>query len=941
MNTRSFLQRALADSGSYCIWAHNKKNERIQQKFYQTIDQVIDKADELDTEGYDCYFALATFKEATSRKVTNVHKLQSFFLDIDCGDIKAEEDKGYATQEEALVALQGFCKTLKLPMPVLINSGRGVHVHWQLSEPVVFDDWYPVAARLKAMTKVHGLVCDNAVTSDAARILRIPSTHNYKTTPPTKVTYFGSAEQARINFDTFSELLGNDPIPVPERTMVEEFSAAVQGMHNNKENYFKDIIAKSSRGDGCAQIAHVMMNPNEVSEPLWFDAVSIIKHCVDGGREGAHKISKGYDGYDAAETDSKYDTTKHVHRCDTFNDNRPDVCTDCKHWGKIGSPITLGQRIKEAEEEDNVVSAGTESGGSETYNIPPYPKPYFRGATGGVYTRSKTEDGDIDEKLIYHNDLYVVKRVQDVESGEGIVMRLHLPIDGVREFTVPLTAVTSKDEFRKHMAMHGVAVTRMDDIMNYTTRWVNELQATTATQHARRQFGWTGDDFESFVLGDKEIFGDRVEGNPPSTPTRDLFHMFKPKGTMEEWKDMVNFYNRDGFELHQYIVATSFGSPLMALSPIACSGFHVHSTESGLGKTTAMYVGASVWGKPKELVIEKNDTQNSRMLRGEVYHNLPLYIDEMTNAKADELSDMIYQLSGGRQKNRMAGGGNTERARGEPWSLLTVTTGNTSIIEKVSLAKAMPKAEAQRMLETKAKKLFDESKTKHLTDDHAYAAENLYGHAGTIYIQYVINNIEEVRTLLTRVQQAIDKEAGLKAENRFWSAGVACTITGAMIARRLGLIMYDTKNLMKYALGLLKENLRNVSEMGSSVQETLNNYLHENWGSVLKIRSTDDLRGGQDNGLDELVIPEVDPRVRLVGRYETDVKKLYLTPKPLKAWCGKQDLNYSSFKEELIKHMGAKDMTMRLTRGTSTQLPPTRVICVDCSNSPIDVAEDA
>ena len=154
MNTRSFLQRALADSGSYCIWAHNKKNERIQQKFYQTIDQVIDKADELDTEGYDCYFALATFKEATSRKVTNVHKLQSFFLDIDCGDIKAEEDKGYATQEEALVALQGFCKTLKLPMPVLINSGRGVHVHWQLSEPVVFDDWYPVAARLKAMTKV-------------------------------------------------------------------------------------------------------------------------------------------------------------------------------------------------------------------------------------------------------------------------------------------------------------------------------------------------------------------------------------------------------------------------------------------------------------------------------------------------------------------------------------------------------------------------------------------------------------------------------------------------------------------------------------------------------------------------------------------------------------------------------------------------------------------
>jgi uncharacterized protein (DUF927 family) len=141
----------------------------------------------------------------------------------------------------------------------------------------------------------------------------------------------------------------------------------------------------------------------------------------------------------------------------------------------------------------------------------------------------------------------------------------------------------------------------------------------------------------------------------------------------------------------------------MALCPIACSGFHIHSKESGLGKTTAMYIGASIWGNPKELVLDENDTQNSRMLRGEVYHNLPLYIDELTNAKGDELSDLIYQLSGGKQKNRMTGGGNnTERARGKPWSLLAVTTGNTSIIEKVSLYKNMPKAEAQRMMETRA-----------------------------------------------------------------------------------------------------------------------------------------------------------------------------------------------------------------------------------------------
>ncbi len=58
-----------------------------------------------------------------------------------------------------------------------------------------------------------------------------------------------------------------------------------------------------------------------------------------------------------------------------------------------------------------------------------------------------------------------------------------------------------------------------------------------------------------------------------------------------------------------------------------------------------------------------------------------------------------------------SGGNNTERARGKPWKLLSVTTGNCSAIEKVSLYKTMPKAEAQRMMETKAVRLFDENKT--------------------------------------------------------------------------------------------------------------------------------------------------------------------------------------------------------------------------------------
>ena len=84
--------------------------------------------------------------------------------------------------------------------------------------------------------------------------------------------------------------------------------------------------------------------------------------------------------------------------------------------------------------------------------------------------------------------------------GEAVVIRLHLPKDGVREFTIPLTSVTSKEELRKNMAMHGVAVMRMEDLMNYMTTWVNELQAKSTATEARRQFGWAGEDFKSFAV---------------------------------------------------------------------------------------------------------------------------------------------------------------------------------------------------------------------------------------------------------------------------------------------------------------------------------------------------------------------------------------------------------------------------------------------------------
>ncbi len=63
------------------------------------------------------FFGVAKFKSDDGRKKDNVKALKALWLDIDCGPTK-----DYDTQHEALQALKGFCKTVGLPRPIVVNS---------------------------------------------------------------------------------------------------------------------------------------------------------------------------------------------------------------------------------------------------------------------------------------------------------------------------------------------------------------------------------------------------------------------------------------------------------------------------------------------------------------------------------------------------------------------------------------------------------------------------------------------------------------------------------------------------------------------------------------------------------------------------------------------------------------------------------------------------
>ena len=922
METDTFLKAVLGGTGYYCLFAAKASQSKRMQKFYNDTRVLGATALELDGKGYDAYFALATFEEEGSRKADNARYMRSFFLDIDCGP-----SKDYPNKVEALNALQRFCGALDLPRPMTVDSGRGIHVYWPLSEDIIVDDWVVVAERLKALCATHKFYADPAVTSDIARVLRVPLTHNYKTEPPSKVAILGNGGHKVSDFDTFARLLGTELVPTPTRpahTKTKNTNAVMDALLGNRESSFVDILKKTRAGKGCEQLRLIATNQESTSEPLWRAGLSIARFCVDG-EKAAHKLSQRHPEYSQDSTDSKFNPIKGPYTCAKFDEFNADVCPSCPNWGQVKSPIVLGGRFKEAETSSQEDSFGDIE--ASTYGIPKYPYPYFRGANGGVYMRTSNADGDVDEKQIYHNDLYVIQRITDIELGESVVMRLHLPKDGVKEFTLPLSAVTSREEFRKALSVQGVAVMKMDELMTYTTTWINELQASVTADEAYRQFGWTNDRLDCFILGNQKILPDSIGFNAPTTPTVGLFPAFEPKGTLEGWKDALSFWNRDGFELYQYVVGVGFGSALMEFSNVKCSAMHLHNKDSGVAKTTAMYAATSIWGNPEELVLEKEDTVNSKMNRGELYHSLPWCIDEITNLKPALASDLLYMFTAGKQKNRMSNSSNIERARGRSWSLMALTTGNTSIIELVCLAKTSPKAEAQRVLECYVPDIKHMFSSKKETDDFEAGLQDNYGHAGPIFAQYVMNNRDDVQKLCNAIQKRVDTQGNLKAPNRFWSAQITYTLAGLMIAKKLGLLEYDVPKVFKWALNvLLPQNKNSAIAIEASVFDVMNSFFTEHISNILQIESTQDNRKLQGNGMDVLAMPESIARGKLVARYETDTQKFYVIPKILKAWCGEQQINYNHLVSQIKSTCEGKHAKVRLSKGTKLALPPADVL---------------
>src|SRR6185437_7551519 len=151
---------------------------------------------------------------------------------------------------------------------------------------------------------------------------------------------------------------------------------------------------------------------------------------------------------------------------------------------------------------------------------------------------------------------------------------------------------------------------------------------------------------------------------------------FKQCGTLEEWSQNVAMPCA-GSEILEISLYAGFSSMLVDFVGF---GFGLHySGSSSTGKTTALRVASSIFGRPSGYMHKWNATHNGMEFIGYNSNNVLCAIDEVNEAAKSTL-DSIYMLVDGMGKSRANSRSNgVSQAKVKTWCTVILSSGETSI----------------------------------------------------------------------------------------------------------------------------------------------------------------------------------------------------------------------------------------------------------------------
>lgn len=847
-----------------------------------SVAEIAQDAETMDRRGSTVYMAMGGYAPETvarykGRTADNARWFRSLWYDLDVGP-----KKEYLTQKDAAQALVKFVNTIGMPAPTIINSGYGLHVYWPFDDDLPADQWRFAAQRLKALADQHGLRIDNC-TEDAARILRPVGTHNYKGDTPKEVRLIQSA--GAVPFTQMQQYLATAKAPsLPvvmkpngnHHAMVDAFGLGSISKANPSDFDAAKIIA------GCQQFKWAQDNQADVKEPVWRAMVGTLYRTNDPA--SIHPFSNKHPGYTYAETETKAMAWAGGGvTCATLENLRPGGCAGCPKYGVIKSPSSFGLTQSEPEPPPKI---DAKTGMPENWLL------------RGKSLCLRSDDGP---QLLYNGfiDFGQPFKEKDPLSKNDIQflpLRATTALDK-HELFLHMGAYASPADLRKAFTTVGILPEpRMEkEFYNGMRAWIQKITDESTSVKPVRQMGWqsheASDTAAGFVLGTTLYTpGKKQTIRIDSTAEKHSRHM-KQEGSFDEWKLAINTYSRPEYAGYALMSWLAFGAPLGRLLGVGLPIAHFNSQGSGHGKTGTQDLLLSAAGNPRD--PNGRWTGNTTIISIYAYltamnGNIAV-LDETSAIAPETLGKLMFEATLGSGRKAMQGASGQTRDL-PPITGLLCTSGNVSLQQLAQTMKGNSEAQVARVFEFNVQRP-DLTPEQRYADAKVFESVNSnYGHAMPIYIEYIVNNQALVKQQLLDIERRLVKKFGMNNEERFWRALMTVSITGALIAKKLGIIDHDVNALLPAAFQHFKYQRATLNEEKQN-DNPLQQYIQDNQPALLTVSS--DTPTITSTGL-KLVTAIRKPaaHVNIRMRYIEDSGLLFVDKRHLQTYCSEKNYDY-------------------------------------------------
>jgi hypothetical protein len=941
MKMKDFLRAVLPEKGVYYAarWVIDLSLPRKGKwKNYQcrTLNDLAIQLKQIGNDKVDAYYAMAAFEEGSrneegkwrSRTQDKARVVKCQWLDIDCGQEKADKGKGYATQAEGGRALAAFLKDTGLPMPTyLLSSGNGLHAYWMFTQEVPTKVWTTFALKFKGITHSKGFLGDDSRTADSASVLRPVGAYNYKDPDnPKEVRLL--REGKVVGFKTWATKVRE----VADELGVPDYQTRPQKAKRRSKNaMLGEVKHKPSDAnklaDQCVTIGAMRDSLGaDQDDTLWYNCLGVLAY-TEQGDEICHEWSKGHPDYEHGECQAKIEQRRAYPptTCDYMRTLTGSLCGQCTK--KCRSPIVLGHPDAEHISQEEIVEEGEIIRRDDILPMPGRmgEKYAFDPERGGLLVWTTNKDGEEYQKPFcsaFPTIEFIFLDSGDKEYYARVVTRTRPGEWEVCDITAASLAQGGAALSNQLGKRAGIVTSDQKELERYMQTWFDQTRRDQALQIMRRQMGWQDDD-GAFVLGSKAFLPSGDVTN--CTLSKDLVKYAEahvPRGNMDMQIQLIDeLYNRPFHEHFQFVFAASLGSILLSMIHDGYIGIPISLWEpdGGQGKTTACTAAIALWGNHKghgQVAHANKITEYATYVIAGIRRHLPVLIDETTNWDGVRVAKFAYDYSDGVPKIQGKADGGIRDNGDLSWQNFLFLTGNSSLITKMeaSLTNCGPQVARVFEIEVPSDK---KKKKKKLDPANREKIQLLFentGHIGPVFAKYVARNYTKVKNYTNAVYNQLQKEVDNSPDARFWLHTAACVIAANKIAIGLGLFKWDGDHLNEWVKDKVRE-LRGISnEMSDDAPEMLSKLFNDLRPGLL----TTDIWGGYNNRA--MIDPNFPPprSQEFTGRYITEDRELYVPIKHVKTWCNDRNLPYKTVMETLEKAGWLKERSAKksLTVGT-------------------------